>query len=100
MKKFSDFADEQGLVGEKMPIAAVFNKTIVETGYRVIDSMAVKGKRCLPLPGRGARGRALCAAPAARVAALLRCHSSPPFARSPRPPARAGRALSFTPIRT
>ncbi len=49
MKKFSDFADEQGLVGEKMPVAEVFNKTIVVTGYRIIDSTAVKGKRCLQL---------------------------------------------------
>nr|DAK69334.1 MAG TPA: hypothetical protein [Caudoviricetes sp.] len=49
MNKFSQFAKKQDLRldGDKINIADIFDKTICVTGYRIMQSRAVKDKEVL-----------------------------------------------------
>lgn len=49
IRRFSEFAKEGALEGDKMSIADVFNKEIIVTAYRISDSKCVHGKKCLQL---------------------------------------------------
>jgi hypothetical protein len=51
VNKFSQFAKKQDLRldGDKVNIADIFNKTICVTGYRIMQSRAVKDKEVLQL---------------------------------------------------
>lgn len=49
-KRFSDFAvKEIGLDGDKIRIADILNKEIYVLAYRIGQSKAVNGKRCLQI---------------------------------------------------
>lgn len=50
MRKFSDFAEENiNLPGDKLSPQEVFNKQIVVTAARILESKVVKDKDCLQL---------------------------------------------------
>lgn len=52
MHKFSDFADEEQLAGQKMKIESVIGKEIAVTGYRITGSKysdKTTRKQCLTL---------------------------------------------------
>lgn len=49
-KRFSDFAaKEVGLEGDKIRISEILNKEIYVLAYRIGQSKAVNGKRCLQI---------------------------------------------------
>ena len=49
MEKFSDFADERPLTGDKISINDLIGKEIVVKGYRLSDSNKRPGTKCLTL---------------------------------------------------
>lgn len=49
MNHFGDFAKEEGLSGEKIPINDLFGKVIVVNAYRKLESRAVQGKTCVQI---------------------------------------------------
>ena len=49
MARFSDFADEKPLTGDKVSIQDLLNKEITVKGYRISDSTKRIGTKCLML---------------------------------------------------
>ena len=49
MHRFSDFADERPMTGEKISVNEVIGKEIEVLGYRITDSNKRSGTKCLTL---------------------------------------------------